>query len=77
MSHAMRVFFIIGTSGSMAGSKIGAVNMVMREMLPEITDISDASGVKIKIAVLAFSSGALQYADDSPAREEPEDEMEW
>ena len=29
MSHAMRGFFIIGTSGSMAGSKITAVNMVM------------------------------------------------
>jgi len=51
MAHAMRVFFIIGTSGSMAGSKITAVNMGMREMLPEITDISDASGVKKKIMV--------------------------
>jgi len=35
-------------------------------MLPEITDISDASGVKIKIAVLTFSSGASWITANGP-----------
>ena len=66
MSHAMRVFFIIGTSGSMEGNKIGAVNTGMREMLPEIVEISDVSDVKIKMAVLTFSSGARWTTANGP-----------
>ena len=50
----------------MAGNKIGAVNTGMREMLSEIMEISDASDVKIKIAVLAFSSGASWITANGP-----------
>jgi len=66
MLHAIRVFFIIGISGSMAGSKIGAVNTGMREILPEITEISDEWDVKIKIAVITFSSGANWITANGP-----------
>jgi uncharacterized protein YegL len=52
----MVLFFIIDTSGSMAGTKIGAVNTAIREVLPELKDIG-GSDVELKIACLKFSSG--------------------
>lgn len=54
----MVMFFLIDTSGSMSGSSIGQVNDAMREVLPDLKDISDNNAdAKIKIAVLSFSSG--------------------
>jgi uncharacterized protein YegL len=49
----MVMFFIIDVSGSMSGVKIGAVNTVIREILPELA----VRDVDLKIAVLTFSSG--------------------
>ena len=68
MSHAMRVFFIIGTSGSMEGNKIGAVNTGMREFIAEIGEVSQDNicHAKIKIEVLAFSSGARWITANGP-----------
>jgi uncharacterized protein YegL len=40
----------------MAGTKIGAVNTAIREVLPELRDIG-GSDVELKIACLQFSSG--------------------
>lgn len=55
----MVLFFLVDTSGSMSGDKIGAVNEAIREVIPEIKDISDENAdAQIKIAVLEFSSGA-------------------
>jgi uncharacterized protein YegL len=55
----MVLFFLVDTSGSMTGDKIGAVNEAIREVIPEIKDISaENADAQIKIAVLDFSSGA-------------------
>jgi uncharacterized protein YegL len=52
----MVLFFIVDTSGSMAGTKIGAVNTAIREVLPELKGIG-GSDIDLKIACLKFSSG--------------------
>lgn len=57
--RTMVLFFLVDTSGSMSGDKIGAVNEAIREVIPEINDISSENAdAQIKIAVLDFSSGA-------------------
>lgn len=57
--RTMVLFFLVDTSGSMGGDKIGAVNEAIREVIPEIKDISSENAdALIKIAVLDFSSGA-------------------
>ena len=54
----MVMFFLIDTSGSMEGEKIASLNDAMREMLPDIKEISDKNAdALIKIAVLDFASG--------------------
>lgn len=35
----MVMFFVVDTSGSMAGSSIGQVNDAMREVLPDLTEM--------------------------------------
>jgi len=63
----MVLFFIIDTSGSMEGAKIGAVNQAIREVLPEIKDMSDENAdAMIKIAALEFSSGATWITPNGP-----------
>jgi uncharacterized protein YegL len=57
--RTMVLFFLVDTSGSMSGDKIGAVNEAIREVIPEIKDISaENADAQIKIVVLDFSSGA-------------------
>ncbi|MDR1559854.1 MAG: VWA domain-containing protein [Clostridiales bacterium] len=51
------IFFIIDRSGSMSGTKIGAVNTAIREVLPVLRGIG-GSDANIKIAVLGFSTEA-------------------
>ena len=54
----MTLFYLVDTSGSMSGAKIGALNTAVRETLPIIKEISaNNTDSKIKIAVLEFSSG--------------------
>ena len=54
----MTLFFIVDTSGSMQGEKIAAVNTAIREVLPELADISSANAdALIKVACLQFASG--------------------
>jgi uncharacterized protein YegL len=52
----MVLFFIIDTSGSMDGTKIGSVNTAIREVLPELNG-AGGSDVDLKIACLKFSTG--------------------
>lgn len=57
--RTMVLFFLVDTSGSMTGSKIGAVNSAIEEVIPELKDISESNAdAQIKIAVLSFSTGA-------------------
>lgn len=53
----MTLFFLIDTSGSMSGNKIGAVNDAIRNTLPIIKEISDANpDSEINVAALEFSN---------------------
>ena len=57
--RTMTLFFLVDTSGSMDGSKIGTLNSAVEEVIPEIRKISgENADAAIKIAVLKFSSGA-------------------
>lgn len=56
--RTMVLFFIVDTSGSMAGSKIGSLNAALREVIPMLDEISaNNADAEIKIATLQFSSG--------------------
>ncbi|MDE6091587.1 MAG: VWA domain-containing protein [Ruminococcus sp.] len=68
--RTMVLFFIVDTSGSMSGSKIGTVNSAIEEIIPEISDISDSNAdAQIKIAALQFSTGA-KWLDSQPVSAE-------
>ena len=62
--RTMTLFFVVDTSGSMGGSKIGTLNSAIEEVIPEIRKISgENADAAIKIAVLDFSSGADGLTD--------------
>ena len=63
--RTMTLFFMVDTSGSMSGRKIGAVNESIQEVLPMINDISAANpDAEIKVAALQFSSGTSWVYDE-------------
>jgi len=65
----MVLFFLVDQSGSMAGKKIGAVNIAIREVIPELRGVG-GSDANIKIAALLFSSGCRwMYADPIAAKD--------
>ena len=68
--RTMVLFFVIDTSGSMSGAKIGTVNSAIEEVVPAIKDISETNAdAQIKIATLAFSTGA-RWIDSAPVSAE-------
>ena len=57
--RTMVLFFLVDTSGSMYGTKIGTVNTAIEEIIPELKDLSENNAdAEVKIATLAFSTGA-------------------
>ena len=63
--RTMTIFFIVDTSGRMSGSKIGAINESIQELLPMIRDISAFNpDAEIKVAALQFSRGAKWVGDE-------------
>ena len=72
VKRQMVLFFIVDTSGSMEGTKIGAVNTAIREVLPELRGIG-GSDVDLKIACLKFSSGC-SWMHPSPV---PVENFQW
>ena len=55
------LFFLIDTSGSMAGDKIAAVNTAMRELIPELQKLADPDDnldSEIEVAVIEFNNTA-------------------
>jgi len=57
--RTMTLFFMIDTSGSMMGNKIGAVNDAVVNVLPMLDEISETNpDAEIKVAALEFSNGA-------------------
>jgi len=72
VKRQMVLFFVVDTSGSMVGTKIGAVNTAIREVLPELKGIG-GSDVDLKIACLKFSSGC-SWMHPSPV---PVENFQW
>lgn len=57
--RSMTIFFLVDTSGSMFGEKIGALNQAIEEAIPELNGLSASNAdAIIKVATLKFSSGA-------------------
>jgi len=69
VKREMVLFFLIDTSGSMQGTKIGAVNTAIREALPELRS-AGGSDAAIKIAALTFSNDCKWvYQEPIPAED--------
>lgn len=66
------IFFLIDTSGSMKGKKMGELNTVMEELIPEIRRVGEAD-TDVKIAVLTFSTD-VKWMYQTPIAIE---EFEW
>jgi uncharacterized protein YegL len=65
--RTMVLFFLIDSSGSMSGSKIGAVNSAIDEVIPALKEVSDENpDAIIKVAVLEFSTGARWLTQNGP-----------
>ena len=63
--RTMTLFFLIDTSGSMEGNKIGAVNDAVVNVLPILNDISETNpDAEIKVAALEFSSDVRWLYDE-------------
>ena len=68
--RTMVLFFVVDTSGSMGGAKIGTVNSAIEEIVPELKDISESNAdAQIKVATLSFSTGA-RWIDSAPVAAE-------
>lgn len=68
--RTMVLFFVVDTSGSMSGSKIGTVNAAVEEIVPELKEISESNAdAQIKVATLAFSTGA-KWINSTPVAAE-------
>ena len=52
------IFFLIDTSGSMKGTKMGELNTVMEELIPEIRRVGEAD-TDVKVAVLTFANSVM------------------
>lgn len=62
--RVMPLIFMVDTSGSMLGAKIGSLNAAVREALNEVSEISkNNADAQIKVAALEFSSGASWMYD--------------
>ena len=65
------IFFIIDTSGSMAGQRIGAVNSAIEETLEKLREMNDDNAdVEVEVALLEFSSGARWLTPNGPMKVE-------
>ncbi len=58
------IFYLIDTSGSMSGTKIGTVNTVMEETIPEVRNVGGADA-DVKVAVLTFDD-EVEWVYDEP-----------
>ena len=72
--RTMHLFFMVDTSGSMNGAKIGAVNDAIRNVLPIVREISDSNAdAEIKVAALNFSNGSEWLYNEAKSAED----FEW
>ena len=66
------IFFLIDTSGSMKGKKMGELNTVMEELIPEIRRVGETD-TEVKVAVLTFST-EVRWMYSTPI---PIEDFEW
>ena len=72
--RTLTVFFLIDTSGSMAGGKISSLNVAIRDTLPMLEQISsENTDTEIKVAALQFASGC-DWMYPKPL---PVEDFEW
>jgi uncharacterized protein YegL len=65
------LFFLVDTSGSMAGQRIGALNSAMEETLIKLKEMNaDSADAEIEIAILEFSNGARWLTPNGPMKVE-------
>ncbi len=64
--RTLNVFFVIDTSGSMAGEAIAQVNMGISDAIETLKREGDTADAQLKIAVLEFNSGATWYNPAGP-----------
>ena len=65
------LFFLVDTSGSMAGTRIGAVNSAIEEVLVKIKEMNDTSADAIvEIALLTFDSNVQWLTPNGPVKPE-------
>ena len=64
LRRIMALIFVVDTSGSMDGAKIASLNTAVRQVLPDLDEISrNNSDAEIKVAALEFSSDARWMYD--------------
>ena len=62
----MTLFYVVDTSSSMSGSRIGTLNAAMEESIPLLKEIAQANDdAEIKVAILQFSSGCQWITPES------------
>jgi uncharacterized protein YegL len=65
----MALFFIVDTSGSMHGTRIGAVNSAIEQTLEKLREMNaDNADAEIEVAFLEFSSGAQWLTPNGPMK---------
>jgi uncharacterized protein YegL len=65
--RTMVLFFVIDSSGSMAGEKIGGVNTAIEEVIPTLKEVSaENADAQIKVAAMEFSSGVRWITANGP-----------
>lgn len=62
---SMTIFFLIDTSGSMKGTKIGTVNGTMEELLPELVEVG-GNNADISIAALRYATTVTWITKEGP-----------
>jgi uncharacterized protein YegL len=65
----MALFFLIDTSGSMHGTRIGSVNSAIEQTLEKLREMNaDNADAEIEVAFLEFSSGARWLTPNGPMK---------
>ena len=63
----LHIFYILDTSGSMAGQKISALNHAVEECTQALSELAKKNGdAKLKIAVMEFNSGCKWVTEHGP-----------
>jgi uncharacterized protein YegL len=72
--RTMVLFFVVDTSGSMSGAKIGSLNDAIRETIPDLKELSATNAdAKIEIQALKFDS-SIQWLYPQPINSE---QLQW